>query len=38
MSAEVNASPAEPGLRNLVFEAWCEDQVYDLFGTVWAAS
>jgi hypothetical protein len=30
--------PVEPTRRNLVFETWCADQVYDLFGTVWAAS
>jgi hypothetical protein len=28
----------DEGLRSLSFETWCSDQVYDLFGTVWAAS
>ena len=29
---------ADERLRSLTFETWCSDQVYDLFGTVWAAS
>ena len=31
-------SGADERLRSLTFETWCSDQVYDLFGTVWAAS
>jgi hypothetical protein len=38
MSTDVDASPHESALRHLVFATWCADQVYDLFGTVWAAS
>jgi hypothetical protein len=34
----LRGSGTETPLRKLVFETWCADQAYDLFGTVWAAS
>ena len=35
---EVDNAAGEGAFQNIVFETWCADQVYDLFGTVWAAS
>jgi hypothetical protein len=30
--------PRADAFKTIIFETWCADQVYDLFGTVWAAS
>ncbi|MGH9419897.1 MAG: hypothetical protein ACRD3J_07990, partial [Thermoanaerobaculia bacterium] len=38
VTEEGDATASDAGFKNITFETWCADQVYDLFGTVWAAS